>query len=886
MLTMKKILSVFSAAILLLTAASCVKEDEKITVNPDKGENPVLVSANTEEDIVVEYTPAQFYYGNDAVNRKLVYHALILVSLNGKEMNVNVNAKDDVVANTLTLKANNFKTQMGASVYGLEEGQQCTAEFVVRGSVSSTLSGGTLDSEGRISYAFEFSKPQGNPWADYTEPSPWGLIGKIASTGNEWNADEAMFMVSEGNKHVAKNIKLGPADQFKVRKGGSWDINFGAPGDTEPYVLAVGESIDATAGGKNLGVSAEGNYDLLLDEEEGTITLLEAFQTYPGYDEVSNWTVIGKIASVEMEWNKDIQMITDGEWHVAEGVVLTTDDQFKFRMDQKWDTNIGATGDTEPFVVSLDEEYSGANGGKNLAVPADGVYDLLCNPATNAFKVVNSLGGKSPLVGSDDPGTDDPVVTVTGWNIIGLNGDWNNDVLASEKDGVWTAYIKAEDATDFKWRKDGAWDADYGMSKDEGYTFTMGTAFPAVAGGANIPVAAGFYKVELDLTNADAPTITVYDDFEVWSLIGDFNSWNGDVDMAITEGKWVSPVTKLNTNGFKIRKNHDWTTSYGGVFNALGEAFDATTTDGNNIMLEEEGEYIVTFDPENLKITVDPALPSDKWSLIGVNGDWNTDIFMTEMMPGIWVSPKVNITSAGWKIRFNHGWDVNRGGTLTAEGVFAKAVPGGDNIGLTGEFQVVYNANNETIGTLVWGVVGKVASINGFNWNMDVPMNLASDGKWYSLPITLAEGDEIKLRKYAAWDENYGGAFVEANTPFDAVASGDNISAVGTYMVVYDPAAATLTLSTNFWGLIGDFNSWGGDKFMLFDGANWVAYGQTIAGGWKLRQASSWDVNRGGTFTAAGTAFDVVHNGDNINVGELENFDIIYNPEAETITVQ
>lgn len=883
---MKKILSVFSAAILLLTAVSCLKEDAKITVNPSKGENPVLVSSDTEEDIVLEYTPAQFYYGNDAVNRKLVYHALILVSLNGKEMNVNVNAKDDVVANTLTLKANNFKTQMGASVYGLEEGQQCTAEFVVRGSVSSTLSGGNLDSEGRISYAFEFSKPQGNPWADYTEPSPWGLIGKIASTGNEWNADEAMFMVSEGNKHVAKNIKLGPADQFKVRKGGSWDINFGAPGDTEPYVLAVGESIDATAGGKNLTVSAEGNYDLLLDEEEGTITLLEAFQTYPGYDKVSNWTIIGKIASVEMEWNKDIQMITDGEWHVAEGVVLTTGDQFKFRMDQKWDTNIGAIGDTEPFVVSLDEEYSGANNGKNLAVPADGVYDLLCNPVTNAFKVVNSLGGKSPLVGSDDSGTDDPVVTVTGWNIIGLNGDWDNDVLASEKDGVWTAYIKAEDATDFKWRKDGAWDADYGMSKDDGYTFTMGTAFPAVVGGANIPVAAGFYKVVLDLTDEEAPTITVYDDFEVWSLIGDFNSWAGDVDMTLVEGKWVSPVTKLNTNGFKIRQNHAWTTSYGGVFNALGEAFDATTTDGNDIMLEEEGEYIVTFDPENLKITVDPALPSNMWSVIGVNGDWNTDIFMTEMMPGIWVSPKITVESGDWKVRFNHGWDMDRGGTLDTEGVFAKAVPGGENIKLTGEFQVVYNANNETIGTLVWGVVGKVASISGFDWNMDVPMNLASDGNWYSLPITLAEGDEIKLRKYAGLEENYGGAFVEANTPFDAVASGDNITAQGTYVVVFNPTASTITLSTNFWGIIGDFNTWGGDKFMLYDGANWVAYGQTLAGGWKLRKSAAWDVNRGGAFTEVGTAFDVVNNGDNINVGELENFDIVYNPEAETITVQ
>ena len=95
-----------------------------------------------------------------------------------------------------------------------------------------------------------------------------------------------------------------------------------------------------------------------------------------------------------------------------------------------------------------------------------------------------------------------------------------------------------------------------------------------------------------------------------------------------------------------------------------------------------------------------------------------------------------------------------------------------------------------------------------------------------------------------------------------------------------------MALSAQFWGLIGDFNSWGGDVFMMYDGkGNWVAYNQTLVGGWKLRQGCGWDVNRGGVFVEAGKEFDAVADGDNINVGDLTNFAVIYNMETEKITV-
>ena len=259
---------------------------------------------------------------------------------------------------------------------------------------------------------------------------------------------------------------------------------------------------------------------------------------------------------------------------------------------------------------------------------------------------------------------------------------------------------------------------------------------------------------------------------------------------------------------------------------------------------------------------------------------------MTEVMPGIWVSDEAITTEGGWKIRFDGGWDVNRGGSLAKQGEFCKAVQGGDNITLAGTFKVVYNANNETIGTLGWGVTGSIASA-GISWNNDIPMNLGTDGKWYSLPFALTATDEFKIRYNAEWAENFGGAFAAVDEAFEAVAGGDNIKVAedGTYMLVYDPENATITLTKEFWGLIGNFNGWGGDVFMICQGAGvWAAYGQVLGADWKIRQSCGWDVNRGGAFVASGEPFEAVPGGDNINAGDGA-LDIIYKSAEETITI-
>ena len=867
---MKKIFSIFSAAALLFLGVACNPE-EKVELDQSECTAPVLLNYSVDGGIRAEFTP-----GTLNVNSAFTKHTLAIVKYNGAAVSQNITSKETVGAGSSTLEAAVKDISRACVKLGAAEGELVSLEIAVRALFNTSLSYGGVDSEGVIpveGYEVVIPAVVGSPYKEYTEKSDWSLIGAMSAYGINWDGDLNMWTDGQGN-HVAAHVTLKAGDEVKFRKDQKWDVNFGGTFGSLDTEFAVEQ------GGANIVIAQDGVYDLFLYAESAKAMISAAYDPLAAYTEASTWSVIGDITGHGISWDKDIAMITDGANHVAVGVSLDADDEFKFRKDAGWAVNLGGT------FGSLDTEFAVNQDGANIKVGTAGVYDLYVNTETNMAKVTETAGLKvSAKIGADDPGDDpgDQPVEVTGWNIIGLNDDWNNDILATEDNGVWTAYITAEADTEFKWRKDGGWDADFG-----GTMAAFGEPFAAVAGGGNIAIPAGFFKVVLDLTDEAAPTITIYNDFELYSLIGDFNGWGADVDLKETEsGIWVSPATALTTGGFKIRSGHDWSLSWGGTLAELGVAFDAISDNGPNIVVPEDGEYIVTFDKPNLKITVEPALPANTWSLIGVNGDWNNDIFMTELMPGLWMSPEVEINDAGWKVRFNHGWDVNRGSSaIHLAGEFGKAVPGGENIPITGKFKVYYNANNETIGTLVWGVVGSVASIPGFSWNNDIPMNLASDGKWYSIPITLAEGDEIKIRRGAAWDENYGGTFGEANAAFAAVGGGDNIKAVGTYMVVYDPAAGTLELNNQFWGLIGNFNGWAADKYMLYTGSTWEAYGQTLDGGWKIRQGADWAVNRGGVFAAQGEPFEAVPGGGDINVGELSGFDVIYNPAAETITVQ
>ncbi len=85
----------------------------------------------------------------------------------------------------------------------------------------------------------------------------WGVIGNIC--GTSWDTDFAMTMVSEG-VYESEALELKAGEEFKVRQGAAWDVNFGVEFN-----------------GANIVVEADGTYIVRLvwdGAQGGTVTLV------------------------------------------------------------------------------------------------------------------------------------------------------------------------------------------------------------------------------------------------------------------------------------------------------------------------------------------------------------------------------------------------------------------------------------------------------------------------------------------------------------------------------------------------------------------------------------------------------------------------------------
>ncbi len=802
-----------------------MKEDEKIMVNPSKGQKPVLLTSDTEDGIVVTYTPATYYYGEDAVNTKLVYHGLFLVKLNGKDVNINLGAKTPKdVENTLELGKKSLITTLIAA--GAPQDAEATGEIVLRSSVSNVFASANMDADAHIPFTVYVEIAKGSPYAEYTQDSPWGVTGSLSNYGINWDKDLNMW--TDGTNHVAAHVALKAGDEFKFRKDQGWDVNLGGE------FAALDAEFEVTQGGANIKIATDGVYDLFVNPDAGTAIVSLAYDPYPDLTEVSTWSVIGALMGTN--WDADFAMVTNGTVHCAFGITLDADSEFKFRKDADWGVNLGGE------FTSIGADIDVTQGGANIKVGAAGVYDLFVTPDAGVAVVNEACGLKiSAIIGGDEP--EPQPEPVKGWNIIGLNGDWDNDILATNDGDIWTAYITAEGDTEFKWRKDGGWDENYG-----GVMVALGEPFEAVAGGDDIKLSEGFYKVVLDVANL---TITVSDG-NVWSLIGDFNEWAGDVDMVLTDGKWVSPATKLE-GGFKIRHNHGWDENVGGTFVAVGEPF-AAVAGGDNITVEA-GTYVVTYDPTAATITVDEL----GWGLVGTINSWggSPDIILKE--DGLFlVAKNVALTASDEiKLRYNQDWGVNRGGKSVL-GLPVKAVADGDNIkiGVEGTYDVYYRPDCDVIivneaGTEIsyWGVVGTINS-----WNApDIILYVNDDQLLESDEIELTATDEIKIRQNEDWGVNRGGAFASLGEPFAVELNGANI-ALGRdakVKVVYDALNETITLNGEFTGdapafpdnifAIGSDTGWSGCYQLSGKNGQYKGFGY-LSGEFKFKpNEDNWD---------------------------------------------
>ena len=701
-----------------------------------------------------------------------------------------------------------------------------------------------------------------------------GIVGDF----NSWNAADADMKMTY-NKYYHRfyiDHTFDTDAKLKFTCDDAWDTNWG---------------VDCAGGGADIDVAA-GSYRIYLDlnkesyefntkmfgqEEPGGGNTPEP-EPEPAYE---GWGIIG----VGGDWETDIAMTeSDGVW--TGYATLAATDEWKIRKDAAWDENRGAEGDS-PVTVTLDTPLAVVNNGQNLAVPADGFYKVVYD--SNAETITVSDGEV--------------------WSIIGAVGgtNWDTDFyMTKQGDGTWLYEgLAVAEGDQFKIRYNNGWDVNRGAADgDEPGSMTVGNPLAVANGGKNLTAPAGTYNVIYNPTE-ETILIQAYIPSNLWSIIGAIMDSNWDKDFYMTkqgDGTWLYEGLEIaEGNAFKIRYNNGWDVNRGAADGdepvSMTVGTPLAVANGGKNLTGPAGTYNLIYNPDDETMTL--AAQDKGWGICGDYNGWGAtaDVQLVETFPGIFISEPVELT-AGWKIRYNNGWDVNFGGaTPTQQGEFVQAVAGGADISLAGTFKVVYNANNGTIGTLGWGVTGSIASA-GVSWDKDIPMNLTSDGTWVSVPVALTTSDNVKIRWDAGWDVNRGGTCTDIDEPFAVANNGADIAVPsdGTYVIIYNPAEEQMSISSSVIGLIGEFNSWGGDEFMFYAGeGKFYAYNRKYEGGWKIRFSAGWDENRGAPGDtepyemASGSSVTATANGKNLTVTDAgliaSGYTICYDAEDETISV-
>ena len=214
---------------------------------------------------------------------------------------------------------------------------------------------------------------------------------------------------------------------------------------------------------------------------------------------VDYWAVVGSMLD---NWASEKKMTLDGDWHVVEGIELTTTDQFKFRAngDANWTINRGAEGAADGVLIADNVETTVIQGGKNFAVATDGVYSLYINKYANKVKVVRTGDIVVVEPGTTTPGEDSE------WAVYAQFGSetWSEVMMkTTTREGLFVVENKTMNAYNkllIKKYNDTAWKVKYG-SYDVNYIKADRYFAVALNGGDIYVEAAGTYDIYFDYTN-------------------------------------------------------------------------------------------------------------------------------------------------------------------------------------------------------------------------------------------------------------------------------------------------------------------------------------------------------------------------------------------------
>lgn len=170
-----------------------------------------------------------------------------------------------------------------------------------------------------------------------------------------------------------------------------------------------------------------------------------------------------------------------------------------------------------------------------------------------------------------------------------------DSLISATGNNIYVGIINFPSAgSEFKLTPAKNWNTAYGNGGTGVLSTDGGAGNLASPSGGTYP---GSYQITANL-NTMAYTMA----YLQWSVIGDatLGGWNTDTDMKYNNGDstW-SVTTTLTAGGLKFRRNHDWTTNYG------GSGLSGTPeSGGDNINITAAGTYYIKLDIPNKVYTI------------------------------------------------------------------------------------------------------------------------------------------------------------------------------------------------------------------------------------------------------------------------------------------
>ncbi len=123
------------------------------------------------------------------------------------------------------------------------------------------------------------SSTYGEPFASELIPytfQTWSVIGNIG--GTDWDTDFSMLELYWG-VFTTDPMQLKAGEEFKIRLNGSWDLNYGADGDSFLYEDESGVKetcFNLARDGENIVVEEDGTYYIVYDSTQNVVFLIPA----------------------------------------------------------------------------------------------------------------------------------------------------------------------------------------------------------------------------------------------------------------------------------------------------------------------------------------------------------------------------------------------------------------------------------------------------------------------------------------------------------------------------------------------------------------------------------------------------------------------------------